>query len=117
MNKDQILSLIDREIDENCRPWVLACFDAYEGEGADFSRAAALGCLRHLAVKAHGAFDIHVQMSIAPRMEGATTRWRTVDRQGRLLRHGGVTVPLDDDPMAHALVAALVDAVIRRTET
>lgn len=73
----------------------------------DLTDPATRGLLRHLATVAHGAFDIHIQTGIAPRMEGASGRWRTVDSQGRLLRTGGFVVPLDGDAMVYGLVAAL----------
>ena len=118
MTEEEVLGLIKTVVDVRYHEWLTSCvhevakpytgpYFMAQGLYPDFADAAALGCLRHLAAKAHGAFDIHVQMGIAPRMEGSTGRWRAVDGRGRLMSQGGFVVPPDEDAMAYGLFAAL----------
>jgi hypothetical protein len=76
----------------------------------DLSDPATLGCLRHLAAKAHGAWDIVIQVDIQPRMEGTHAWWRAIDSRGRKIQgaFGTFVCPNDGtDIKAHALVEAL----------
>ena len=76
----------------------------------DLTDPATLGCLRHLAAKAHGAWDIVIQVDIAPRMEGTHGWWRAIDSRGRKIQgaFGTFVCPNDGtDIKVHALVAAL----------
>lgn len=76
----------------------------------DLTDPATLGCLRHLAAKAYGAWDIVIQIDIAPRMEGTHGWWRAIDSRGRKIQgaFGTFVCPNDGtDIKVHALVAAL----------
>lgn len=76
----------------------------------DLTHAGTLGCLRRIVKEAHNAFDIHIRVAIAPRMEGPRAHWRTVDRNGRLLNSGSFGVPEGGDEIICGLVAALETA-------
>ena len=76
----------------------------------DLTDPATLGCLRHLAAKAYGAWDIVIQVDIAPRMEGTHGWWRAIDSRGRKIQgaFGTFVCPNDGiDIKVHAFVTAL----------
>ena len=84
--------------------------DDWEAALPDLSDPATLGCLRHLAAKAHDAWEIVIQVDIQPRMEGTHGWWRAIDSRGRKVQgaFGTFVCPNDGtDIKAYAIVAAL----------
>jgi len=73
----------------------------------DLTDPATLGCLRHQAEEAHGAWDIMIQVDIQPRMEGAHGWWRAVDSRGRKIQGASFICPNDADLKVFALISAL----------
>jgi hypothetical protein len=83
-----------------------ACSDTMQ---ADFIRdPATIGCLHHLACEAYNAFQIRVQVSVAPDMSGRDhASWTAVDARGSILARGGFRTTSRVDLMADGLVSAL----------
>lgn len=73
----------------------------------DLTDPATIGCLHHLACEAYNAFQIRVQVSVAPDMSGRDATWTAVDARGHRVAGGGFRTTSRADLMADGLVAAL----------
>jgi hypothetical protein len=74
----------------------------------DLTDPATIGCLHHLVCEAYNAFQIRVQVSIAPDMSGRDhATWTAVDARGSIRARGGFRTTSRVDLMADGLVAAL----------
>jgi hypothetical protein len=77
-------------------------------EFPDLTDPATVGCLHQIVCEAVKAFQIRVQVSIAPDMSGRDhATWTAVDARGSILARGGFRTTSRVDLMADGLVAAL----------
>jgi len=77
-------------------------------EFPDLTDPATVGCLHQIVCEAVKAFQIRVQVSIAPDMSGRDhATWTAVDARGSILARGGFRTASRVDLNADGLVAAL----------
>ena len=74
----------------------------------DLTDPSTIGCLHHLVCEAYNAFQIRVQVSVAPDMSGRDhASWTAVDARGSIRARGGFRTTSRVDLMADGLVSAM----------
>jgi len=74
----------------------------------DLTDPATVGCLHQITCEAHNAFQIRIQVHIAPDMSGRDGAfWTAVDRVGRRVFYNNFRTTPDIDPRVSGLVEAL----------